>query len=123
MKTIITIIKYNFGLFFIIFCVFLSVVGISSAMEAAKIDQYDNLFLFALPLSNICWLFLIFFLKNPNEYTEEELAHKIELPDIIPMIIAKIIFVIIIFIFLADFTMTLLILLKLFVTHTILPLT
>jgi len=112
MKTIIAIIKYNFELFFIMFCVLLSAAGIVSAMSAAKIDQYDNPFLVTLPLSNILWLFLVFFLKNPNEYTEEELAHKIELPDIIPLMIAKIIFVIIVFIFLADFTMMLFIMLK-----------
>ena len=112
METIIAIIKYNFELFFIMFCVLLSAAGIVSAMSAAKIDQYDNPFLVTLPLSNILWLFLVFFLKNPNEYTEEELAHKIELPDIIPLMIAKIIFVIIVFIFLADFTMMLFIMLK-----------
>jgi len=57
---------------FIIFNLFMSAIGIFTTITAAKINQYDNPLLFALPLSTVLWVFLIVFVKTPREkYTEE----------------------------------------------------
>ena len=66
--------KYNFEISFIFFNALLSVIGIFAAMAAAKIDQYDNPFLIALPISFFFWILFGLFAKTPSEkYTEEEM--------------------------------------------------
>jgi len=52
---------------FILFNALLSAIGIFAAMAAAKIDQYGNPLLIALPLSNVLWFFFAVFAKIPDE--------------------------------------------------------
>jgi hypothetical protein len=116
-------IKNNLGTFFILFNTLLSITDICTAMAAAKIEQYNNPFIVALPLSNFFWFLFAIFAKVPEEYTEEEikaLYPNAKRPPKAVQLIIKIIMDIIFFMFLAvvlaDIAMMLLIALKMAVS-------
>jgi hypothetical protein len=123
MKNITAVLKNNFGIFFILFNELLSVIGIVTAFTAAKIDQYDNPFLTALPLSIVLWVFFTYFVKIPSEEETDAVKKSYNPPavkvsyltEIIIRFFIKIIIAIFMFIVLLDFTMMLFISLKLVV--------
>jgi len=72
MKNVKTLIKNNIDSLFYIFILLLSVIGISIAIAALRIDRYDNPLLKILPISSVLWILFIIFVKVPQEITETD---------------------------------------------------
>ena len=132
MNKIASAIKDNLEVSFILFNELLSVVGIFAAMAAAKIDQYDSPFLFALPLSFFFWILFGLFAKTPSEKHAEEDMEAInklhaspdaktkrppKIVEHIVRLIFKIIMAILAAIPLIDISMMILIALKMSIEH------
>ena len=129
MKNIKTLIKNNILFIFVEFNFLLSIIGIFSSISAAKKEQYDNPFLFSLPLSFILWIFFAFLVsrKQETEEIEEKTAAAnisyglkprgkvTRLQEIIIRMVLKLILAISVLIILADFTMMLFTSLKIIV--------
>jgi len=126
MKNVKVLIKNNILFILVEFNFLLSVIGISTAMSAAKIEQYNNPFLFSLPLSVVLWVIFAVLISRTQE--KEEIDEEIEvsgnfyisparrkispLLEIILKLIINIILLISVLIILADFTMLLFMTLK-----------
>jgi hypothetical protein len=126
MNNVKILIKNNILFILVEFNFLLSVIGISTAISAVKKEQYNNPFLFSLPLSVVLWVIFAFLISRTQEKeeTEEEIEvsgnfyisparRKISpLLEIILKLIINILLLISVLIILADFTMMLFMTLK-----------
>jgi len=125
MKNITTVLKNNFDLIFFLFNESLSILGIVTAFEAMKTEQYNNPFLLALPLSTVLWFFITYFVNTPyKDQFKKEIENlntspiiKVSyLAEIIIKFFAKLLTLILLAIVLIDFIIMFFISLKLVIT-------
>jgi hypothetical protein len=67
MKKVLSHVRNNLGRYFIIFNLFLSVVGILAGFRAYKIEQYDDPLIVILGISNLFWFLFGFFASVPEQ--------------------------------------------------------
>jgi hypothetical protein len=122
MKNIKILIKNNILFILVEFNLLLSVIGIFTAMSAAKKEQYNNPFLFSLPLSVVLWVVFAYLISITQKKEEIEASFKsydlpplgkiTRLQEIIIRMVIKMILAISVLIILADITMLLFMTLK-----------
>ena len=123
MKTMLSFAKNNLGFMFVIFSTVLSIIGIIAGARAVKTDQYDDLLLIVVPLSNVCWFLFTIFAKDPRqkENTEEhqetdEITYSNKYTRLVP-ILAWVITIMVGSILLINLSMGIIITLEVYLTY------